>query len=425
MPIDTAAVDRSIRTPGLLPGEKPRLFELRMSILYMAVFIPSSLITPYLPLWLGESGFLAGEIGALLAIPMFARVVAGPTISALADRAPDRVPVLVGLAILATCAAAGYLLRPGYALVMLVSIVYAVFWGPLTPLSDSLALSGVRRFKSDYAKMRIWGSVAYFVMNVVAGWAMGWVGAEAFPWMLIAGSAGIVVTAWLLAPRIGPPLRPALQPVEALPRAAPVFRSPYFVLFLSASALFQASHAVLYTFATIYWKTIGIGGTTIGFLWSFSVMAEVALFALSGPLFRRLSADKVLILSGVLCIMRWGLFPFAWELGIGVPGFFLLQGLHAFSYSAGFLATQRMLAELVPEERIGAAQGVSYFGSNMLLAVLTLASGPLYAAFGVGSFIPMAVIAATGVILSVICLKLTPEGRLGREDQRAVIAKAG
>jgi len=425
MPTDTAAIDRSIRTPGLLPGEKPRLFELRMSLVYMAVFVPSGLITPYLPLWLGESGFLAGEIGALLALPMFARVIAGPTISALADRAPDRVPVLVGLALLATCAAAGYLLTPGYALVMLVSIVYAVFWGPLTPLSDSLALSGVRRFKSDYAKMRIWGSVAYLIVNVVGGWIIGRAGAGAFPWMLIAGSGGIAVTAWLLAPRIGPPLRPALQPAEALPRAAPVFRSAYFVLFLSASALFQASHAVLYTFATIYWKTIGIGGTTIGFLWSFSVMAEVVLFALSGLLFRRLSTDKVLILSGLLCIARWGLFPFAWKLGLGVPGFFFLQALHAFSYSAGFLATQRMLAERVPEERIGAAQGVSYFASNMLLAVLTLASGPLYAAFGVVSFIPMAVIAAIGVILSVICLKLTPERRIGREDERTLISEAG
>ncbi|MGN6583486.1 MAG: MFS transporter, partial [Rhizobiaceae bacterium] len=244
MPTDTTAVDRSIRTPGLIPGEKPQLFELRMSVLYMAVFIPSSLITPYLPLWLGESGFLASEIGALLAIPMFARVIAGPTISALADRASDRAPVLIGLAILATCAAVGYLFTPGYALVMLVSIIYAVFWGPLTPLCDSLALSGVRRFNSDYAKMRIWGSVAYFIMNVVGGWAIGRAGADAFPWMLIAGSACIVVTAWLLAPRIGAPLRPALQPVEALPRAAPVFGSLYFILFLSASALFQASHAV-------------------------------------------------------------------------------------------------------------------------------------------------------------------------------------
>jgi PPP family 3-phenylpropionic acid transporter len=376
-----------------------------MALLYMAVMLPNGIMTPFLPYWLKESGFLPAEIGVLLALPLLARVVAGPTISAFADRAPDRVPILIGLAVLSTVAAAGFLPKPTYVFILFISIAYALFWGPLTPLADSLALSGVRRYRSDYARMRIWGSVAYLVINIIAGWVIGRAGAGAFPWLLIAACSSIIFTAALVAPRIGRPLRPALQPAEALPRAAKVFRDPYFVFFICASALFQSSHAVLYAFATIYWNSVGISGAATGFLWSFSVMAEVVMFALSGMLFRRISTAHVMVLSGALAVVRWALYPFVWGLGFGLPGFFILQGLHAFSYSAGFLATQRMLSERVPEDRIGAAQGVAYFGANVLLALFTFASGPLYAAFGALSFLSMALVAAIGLVLSLVCVR--------------------
>jgi PPP family 3-phenylpropionic acid transporter len=84
-----------------------------------------------------------------------------------------------------------------------------------------------------------------------------------------------------------------------------------------------------------------------------------------------------------------------------------------------------MLAETVPEARIGAAQGAAYFANNTLLALLTLAAGPLYRAFGPDSFASMAGVSAVGFILAVACIKLAPERRLGRQDGRSVIDEAG
>jgi PPP family 3-phenylpropionic acid transporter len=129
----------------------------------------------------------------------------------------------------------------------------------------------------------------------------------------------------------------------------------------------------------------------------------------------------VLAFGAIMAMVRWGLFPLVDPLGLGLAGFFLVQGMHAFSFSAVFLATQRMLAETVSEARTGAAQGAAYFANNMLLATLTLAAGPLYRAFGPGSFAAMAGISAAGFILAVACMKLAPERRGGRQDGRAVI----
>ncbi|MGN6765867.1 MAG: MFS transporter, partial [Rhizobiaceae bacterium] len=165
--------------------------------------------------------------------------------------------------------------------------------------------------------------------------------------------------------------------------------------------------------------------TAIGFLWAFSVMAEVVMFTVFRRLFGRFPSSVVLAIGSVVAIARWTLFPFVDPLGLGLAGFFLVQGMHAFSFSAVFLATQKMLAETVPEERIGAAQGAAYFANNMLLATLTLAAGPLYRAFGPESFATMAGVAAVGLLLALACVKLAPERGRGRQDGRTVIDKAG
>jgi PPP family 3-phenylpropionic acid transporter len=424
MSLQTPAYDQNL--PPLSPAQqvKPRYFELRMSLLIAAVFAPNGFYLPYFPLWLRESGFGPEQIAVLIAAPMFVRVIAGPTVSALADRAPDRVPVLMLLALLAAASACGYFLPPIYSVVLVISLVFSLFWGPHSPLADSLALSGVRRYGSEYPKMRVWGSVSFLSANIAGGWIVNRAGVEAFPWLLV-GALFSIFLMCLIAPRLGRPRRPALDPVEVLPRAAPVFRNPYFVLFLLSSALAQASHAQLYTFGTIYWESIGVGGTAIGFLWAFSVAAEVVMFAVFRRVFGRVSSPVVLAIGAIMAIVRWSLFPLVDPLGLGLAGFFLVQGLHAFSFSAIFLATQRMLSETVPEERTGAAQGAAYFANNTLLALLTLAAGPLYRAFGPGSFAAMAGVSAVGFVLAIACIRLAPERRLRRHDGRAVIDKAG
>jgi PPP family 3-phenylpropionic acid transporter len=424
MSLRTPAYDQKL--PPLPPGQqvKPPHFELRMALLFATVFMPNGFYLPYFPLWLRDSGFGPEQIGILLALPMFVRVVAGPAISALADRAPDRVPVLMLLALCSAAAASGYFLPPVYALVLVISLVFSFFWGPQAPLADSLALSGVRRYGSEYPKMRVWGSVSFLSANICGGWIINRAGIGAFPWLLVGALASIALLC-TVAPRLGRPRRPALDPAELLPRAAPVFRNPYFVLFLLASALVQASHAQIYTFGTIYWESVGIGGTAIGFLWAFSVMAEVVMFTVFRRFFGRVPSSAVLAVGAVMAIGRWVFFPLVHPLGLGLVGFFLVQGLHAFSFSVVFLATQKMLAETVPEERIGAAQGAAYFANNILLATLTLAAGPLYRAFGPESFATMAGVAAAGAVLAVACIRLSPERRRRRQDGRTVIDETG
>jgi MFS1 family protein len=87
-------------------------------------------------------------------------------------------------------------------------------------------------------------------------------------------------------------------------------------LFLLAASMIQASHALYYTFGTLHWRAQGFADGTIGALWALGVLAEIGLFAVSGPrpLYRALSGEAYAVMallalagagSAVFLMRRW------------------------------------------------------------------------------------------------------------------------
>ena len=401
--------------PPLTPEQriKPRIFEVRIALIYAALFIPVGIHLPYFPLWLEAKGFDAAEIGIILSAPMFVRVVTTPLITAIADRAGDRANVLNATAAASLFLSLGYFLAPAYAVVLGVSLALTVFWTPHSPLTDSLALSGVRRFGSSYTGMRLWGSISFLAANLLGGMVLAWLGPEAVPAMLSLGMLATLVAA-LFAPRLGKPrLASPLSAAEFQGSGRRLFNR-YFLFFVAGVGIINGSHGLLYGFVSIYWQTAGIGETIVGLLWAWSVVAEVVVFMIFPRLLGSISATAVLALAGAAAIMRWLAFPLIDPLGLGVPGFFAVQTLHAFSFGLNFIGLQKLIAEIVPEERIGAAQGIAFFANGFAMAAVTLLSGPLYERFGVNGFVAMAGVAGMGLACIAVAARLSPERPLRR-----------
>ncbi|GLS33373.1 MFS transporter, PPP family, 3-phenylpropionic acid transporter [Mesorhizobium albiziae] len=401
--------------PPLTPEQliKPRHFELRISLIFMAIFISSGVHLPYFPVWLEANGFNAEEIAVILAAPMFLRVVTTPIISTLADRANDRADVLIGLCGASLAISSGYFLPPTYGIVLGVSLLLAIVWTPHSPLVDSLALSGVRRFGCDYSKMRIWGSVIFFCANFFGGVIIAQTSEQIVPVMISVGLAvGLAVS--FLAPRLGRPRLASPLSTADLPEAAPSLMRPYFLFFVASAGVTVASHALLYAFVSIYWKSLGISDSTIGILWAFAVVAEVGMFMVFTRLFGRVPATTTLMLASIAAMVRWIAFPLIWPLGLGVFGFFLVQALHAVSTGLILLSLQKMIAETVSEARTGAAQGINFFASGFGLAIMTLLSGPIYEAMAQSGFYVMAAVALGGLGLGIMARRSAPKRGLWR-----------
>ncbi len=78
-------------------------------------------------------------------------------------------------------------------------------------------------------------------------------------------------------------------------------------MFLLAASCVQASHALYYSFGSLHWRAQGIPAGAIGALWSVGVVAEVALFAVSGRVIAYCGTARLLMLAGLAATLRWAL----------------------------------------------------------------------------------------------------------------------
>lgn len=367
-------------------------------MIYALLLIPGAIYTPYFPLWLSVKGFGPEEIAIILSAPLFLRVVTTPIITAFADKANDRANVLTALVVASLLVSLGYFLPPTYLTMLVVSLAFAVAWPPQATIADSVALSGVRRFGSVYANMRIWGSISFLCANFVGGVILAALSPEFVP-HLLAGSLLLALAAMAMTPRLGRPRRASPLSAAEIDLAGSALRDRYFLLLMFGSGIIIASHGFFYGFASIYWKSIGISETVSGALWAWGVLAEVGVFIVFQRMFGHVSTPLLFTVAGFAAILRWLAFPNVDPLGFGAGGFFVVQTLHALSTGLVILTVQKLIVETIPEERTGAAQGIAFFTTGFGMATVTLLSGPLYDRFQAGGFYVMSGIGLIGLLL--------------------------
>ena len=82
-------------------------------------------------------------------------------------------------------------------------------------------------------------------------------------------------------------------------------RQRQFLIFILSVSLLQSSHAVLYVFGTIHWRSAGISDALIGVLWAEGVVAEIILFAFSASVLARLTPIKLMWIAAIAGLLRW------------------------------------------------------------------------------------------------------------------------
>lgn len=388
--------------------DQRRRYQRGMAALFIAAFGTIGIFNPFFPVWMKGEGLRSDQIAIVLAAQIALRVVVSPLILHLADRASDRASVLIATGFASAALVNLLWVASGFWAILGATVLIASFWSPVVPLSDTIALSGVRRLAADYGRARLWGSAAFIGANLFAGVVLSRYGTPAILPML-SGSFAAAAATMLLAPRLrlqpdasegrgtrGLRPRAARTSLAARLRLAPKADIRLILPALLAVACVQASHAAFYAFASILWSGLGYSGVAIGFFWAVGVVAEVALFRQASGLVRRFGALRFLLVGGCAAILRW--IASGWDLGFA--GFALIQTTHGLTFGATHLALQSIIVGSVAEERFGAAQGAGFALQTGAMAMMTLACGPLFAAIGPRTFWLMAALAAAGVLLA-------------------------
>ena len=388
-----------------------RFFAVRVSVLFAAIFVVAGTNLPFLPVWLDWAGLGPREIAIVTAMPLFVRVAVTPAIAFAADRAGDHRRFLIGLSWAGLAALVVLAQSREFWAILACTVAFAAAWTTVMPLTETVAMGGVKAAGLDYGRMRVWGSLSFIAASLVGGWVVERLGAGSAIWLVVAGAALTTAAAHALARPIGlGRLKAATSPPRlSLAEAVGLLGSRTFLIFLVAAGLVQAAHAVFYTFGTLHWRDLGLSTGWSGALWAISIVAEVALFAYSAAVVRRIGPVELMALGAGAAVVRWLAMGFDPPLALLVP----LQLLHALTFGATHIGAMHFIGGAVPQVQAGTAQALyASVTGGLAMGGAMLVTGPLYAAYVGRAYWAMAVLAAVGLLASLMLLRIKPRSVL-------------
>jgi len=362
---------------------------IRYAAFYGGFFLTAGILLPFWPLWLENRGLSAVQIGLILALGPWVRVVANPIVAQIADRSGRAKTVLAVLAGLSVLAFAGFIPAQGFWWILAISLFASFCFPAMLPIGESQVMGAVLRHKLDYGRIRLWGSITFIVATLGAGRLLTGRDPDLVLLLVLAALAATFVAT------LSFPQAPADTHQDKRRSIATLLRQPQFVLFIAAASLLQASHAVLNGFATLHWRAAGISETIIGGLWAEGVIAEIALFSVSGFFIARLGPFRLLAIAGVSGIVRWTVLAQTTDL----TALLIVQLLHALTFGAVHLGAMHFVARNAPPGLSATAQGIYASASGLAMGLAMIAAGGLFGAFGGHAFYAMAAISAVSTAL--------------------------
>jgi MFS transporter, PPP family, 3-phenylpropionic acid transporter len=382
-----------------LPTESRGRTVLYLSALSFALFLPVGLHLPYFPVWLAARDFSHTEIAAALAIPMVLRVAATPLVAAIADKRGIGATLAVcAITLLAGYCSLGYV--RGFAAVFAGAVLVATGLGLMPPLADALTLAGIRRVEDSglgriaYGGIRVWTSAGVFGTMLSSGFIVGVFPGERIIFALV-GLTFLPALAALLAA-----VKLKNLHVRGLPRGGLTEdreRLRLALAFIAAAALIQASHAEVYSFASLHWRAAGYADKFIGAAWAIGVTSESILFLLTARYFgAEKNAAIFLALGATGAVFRW----LAMSTDPGPLWLIPLQAMHGLSFGATYFGSVLLLGSIARETHRARMQGWLAAASGLSLALATFACGRLTSFYGERAYLAMAGLALVGLVLA-------------------------
>jgi MFS transporter, PPP family, 3-phenylpropionic acid transporter len=376
----------------------------RISLFYLTLHACMGVYLPGMQAWYQAQGVTPAQLGALGFITILARVITNPFVGSWIDRNGHARRVTIALSVLTVGLHALNLWGEGFLVLLAIAVAYTIVRAPVGPLGDAIALTTCQREGIDFGRVRFWGSVGFMVFVIIGGPLIDHFGVQAVPLLALPLFVLTVLGAWALP-------RDAEVPRGSRPQAPVRFllRQPVFIVFLAASSLAQASHAVLYAFSTLHWNAVGLNQTQVGWLWGVSTTIELVVFWWSRPIVTRFRPATMMALGALTTLPRWGFHAVATDFWV----FMALQLLHAGTFAITYLGALQFIARQLPPSHAASAQTLNAGANALLMGLAMLALGPVYAAHGGLAYLAMA---AMGIVAAGAALWLR---HLSRGDKPA------
>ncbi|HEU5338910.1 MAG TPA: MFS transporter, partial [Sulfuricaulis sp.] len=139
----------------------------RLSGFYYFYFATLGVLVPYWSLYLQSVGFAPVDIGNLIAILMFSRIVAPVVWGWIADHRDQRMAVVRLASFLAVATFSGVFFGASFWWLAVVMLLFSFFWHASLPLLEVFVMQHTATRPGAYGRVRLWGSIG-FILSVLA-----------------------------------------------------------------------------------------------------------------------------------------------------------------------------------------------------------------------------------------------------------------
>ncbi len=368
----------------------------RLSGFYLFYFALLGALVPYWSLYLQSFDLSAQMIGVLMALLHLSRVIAPNIWGWLADKTGQRVRIVRFGALLTWIIFIAMFWQTSALGIGVVMLLFSFFWNAVLPQFEVITLQHLGTSRDYYSRIRVWGSIGFVVAVIATGVLLdyidiGWLPAVALVLMILIWLNTLIIP----APSGAAPETHQEQSIWA------ILRNRQVQVFLLVFFLVQFSHGPYYTFYSVLLQDLGYSRGQIGKLWAVGVVAEVLLFIVMPTLFKRFSLRFLMLISLVLCALRWFLIAtFADSLAVLV----LAQCLHAASFGSLHAVGIALVYHYFNHATQGRGQALfssAGFGAGGVAGALF--SGIFWASLGgSGTFMVATVISIVALALAIV-----------------------
>ncbi|OZG74076.1 MFS transporter [Hahella sp. CCB-MM4] len=367
----------------------------KLSTFYFFYFALVGGIAPFLPVYLQNTGYGAAEVGQLMSIIMLTKLLAPNFWGWIADRTGRQLLLVRVGSFSASVFFLGFLLLHGFWWHALFLVLFSCFWNAVLPQWEVITLFNLGDGRSQYSRIRLWGSVGFIVVVSGLGLFFDYFSIHWLPFWLLAFLCGIFLTSWLVHHQ------PGKQGHGSFMEFIRTVKSVDVLVFFVTAFLVQLSFGPYYTFLSIYLSNLGYDMVTIGALWGLGVLAEVLLFIRMHKFIERFPLRMIILLCLSLTALRWLGIAY---LASNVLLLVMLQLLHAASFGGLHASSIEMVHRSFKPEHAGQAQAMYSavsFGAGGSLGAF--ASGMLVEQYSISTaFVLAGVVSALSALLLLI-----------------------
>lgn len=265
---------------------------MRPKSVYFFYYAALGCLAPFMALYYAELGMTGAQIGVLSGTIPLVNLFSAPFWGGIADATRRHRAVLLTTIAGFGGSAVVLLLADTFAELLMAVIVYAFFVGPIVPLIDNAVMAFLGDRKSDYGRVRLWGSVGWGTTGLIIGSLIERSGLAIGFYGFMAIMAVTFLAAARLPMDIGERARHSYSAGLGV-----LLRNGRFLLLLLVSLVFGITLGVMLSYQFLYIAELGGSRTLMAWTMTANTLSEIPFLFISAGLLRRFGSSKMIALA--------------------------------------------------------------------------------------------------------------------------------